>query len=170
MRYLYLFSIIFLFLHCTSDSSDSYDLKANELGWEIGEKVFKPAKVQGSLIKYPKNNRLSITAMDGTEGILILINTPNQNLKGTYPLDKASNNSIKLNNVENKLLNVFTSESCKSSAGQVIITEHDGTAKTISGYFDVKLCAATFNSSTKQVIVENGKFNKASYFESIKDK
>ena len=170
MRYLYLLSIIFLFLHCKSDSSDSYDLNANELGWEINTEIFKPAKVQGSLIRYPNNNRLSITAMDGTEGILILINTPNKNLKGTYPLDKASNNSIKLNNVENKLLNVFTSESCKAAAGSVIITEHDESSKTVSGYFDVKLCSATYNSTKKQVIIENGKFNKASYFESIKDK
>ncbi len=156
-------------LACASDSSSSsYQLSSNQVGWQIGEQVFKPEKVNGSLILQQPKNRLSFTAMDGSEGVLVLINTSSTKLEGTYPVDKKSGNSIKLNQKIDKGLNVFVSEACRTARGQVIITEHDTTNKTISGYFDALLCA-TLSATGGTKIIQNGKFEKVKYYETAKN-
>lgn len=168
MRYLPLLVLTLLLIQCASDSiSDSYQLSANEVGWKIDGTSFKPKNINASYILQETKNRFSITAVDGSEGVLILLYSENENLRGTYPLNKETGNSIKLNKKSDRGLNVFVTERCKAPKGQVIITAHDTKNKTVSGYFDAMLCASVLRNGGTHII-ENGKFEKVKYFETMK--
>lgn len=167
MRNLLLLYCCCIFFACQNTDS-SYHLAANEMAWQIGTQTFKPSQTTASVVHHAKGKRLSITALDGSEGLLIVINTPNTTLKDTYSLVKEAGNSIKYNEKEGNLLEVYISESCRPAKGNIIITAHDVDNKTISGYFEATLCTTGRTGKFAQHELNNGKFHQLSYRETHK--
>jgi len=146
----------------SSNFTSSYQLNANQVAWQEGDSLLKPNKITGSFILKDPLNRFSITAMDGSEGVLILLNTSQQSLVGKYRIDKASGNSIKLNKKTDRGLNVWLSEICPNQSSEIIITAHDPNNHTVSGYFEASLCSK-LQPGAAPIQIKNGKFEKVNY-------
>ena len=138
---LFFLVLLFLFFSCESDSSAELQISSNQLAWKQNESTYFSNKVQASIVFENGNKKLYLSAAleSNSEGVLVQLNTNNEDLIGRYPL--ADNASVMLNDKREGNLAVFLSKGCKPNKGFIEITDFDEKASTISGRFEAEVCA-----------------------------
>ncbi len=139
----------------------------NQITWTTNGVRFSPPQVRGFL--FQKNNyyQLDMSAMEGSAGLLLILVTDNENLKGRYSIEQVdkdgipfSKTGVKMNTLENGMLSVYISEDCKSIEGFIAIEEYDKINQTISGQFEVNLCTNGRFGKVDNKMLTNGQFEK----------
>ncbi|MGB1217446.1 MAG: hypothetical protein ACPG5P_06195 [Saprospiraceae bacterium] len=141
----------------TSSGSD-LDLGGKQAGYYLlDEELVSQSNVSGIIKNEAGIIKYTILANDGSAGFFVNIHVPiGTDIEGEHELK--GQNKLVVNQVKDKLLNVFSTDFCKQATGKVTIEKFNEKTLEISGYFSSNVCSGGQFGTLGIINIENGAF------------
>lgn len=160
---LFLGLLICCLLSCGSEKHNDLGLNENELAYFLANGTSNTYTVKSSLTKEGDSYKLSIVAIEGSEGIILTISNVAPNTPKEYFFFKDV--SVIVNDKLEEALTVYVSSACKENKGVFEIVDWNENDKTLSGRFKGPICTRGIFAHLPGTNIDDAAFFKIKYSE-----
>ncbi len=150
-------------LSCSVEKYNDMGLNENELAYFLANGTSNTYTTKTSLSKDGEEDKLSILAIHGSEGIIITVSNVEKGKPKVYTFFKDV--SVIVNDKSDESLNVYVSSACKQSEGVLEILDWNENDKTISGKFNGPVCTRGIFAHLPGTNIDDAAFFKLKYSE-----